>query len=334
MPISLLVIGVNYFIDPANLFSSRSYVSDIATLMTQSNNVDNVSNYDERTLQLEVVKRLDATPDCAILGSSRIMEIGSAFFPEKSVRNLGVSHANIYDIVSIVGLLDSLGKLPSEVYLNVDPGLFEVDATGEWKSLEPYFRYMAIKYGVGEPPATDWNIASMKKELTLFSFEYFQQAIQFLWKGGNKKVVDVGNKTPTSYGRFADGTISYPDSYTRPDTLVVAKIAVNQVVEKKSYKMDPVKEKVFLSLIKFLKEKSIKVHFVLIPYHMLYLQAMNDKFNNVFTVYETKFIEFASTNGFGLIGSFDPGSFGLTRDFFYDSFHCNLSGIKKIFKIQ
>ena len=332
LPIALLVVGGNYYIDPANLFGSKNYVSNIANLLVNGRNVDNISNYDERLLQLEVIKRIESTPDIVILGSSRIMEIGSGFFPDKKVRNMGVSHANIYDIVALVGVLDSLNRLPKEIYLNVDPGLFEKEATTEWQSIEPFYDHMANSYAVGKSNGQSVSYANFKKKLTLFSFEYFQQAIQFKWKGGTKKIIDAGKTKPSSYGRYADGSIAYPSSYTDPDTVVVAKIAVDQVVEKNQYKMDPDKEKLFEELLHFFKEKNIKIHFVMIPFHPFYLKAMNEKFDQVFSHYENRFREIAAAGGIEVTGSFSGSSYTLTHPFFYDSFHCSLEGIQKIFK--
>ena len=332
LPVALLVVGGNYFIDPANLFGSKNYVSNIADLLVRGNNADNISNYDERLLQLELTKRIETTPDIVVLGSSRIMEIGSEFFPGKIVRNMGVSHANIYDIVSVMGILDSLGHLPSEIYLNVDPGLFELEATTEWQSIEPFYDHMANRYRVGKASRQSLTYTAFKKKLTLFSFEYFQEALQFKWKGGTKKIIDAGKAKPTSYGRYADGSIAYPSSYINPDTVVVAKIAVDQVVEKNKYEMDPAKEKVFDELLQFFKAKKIKVHFVMIPFHPFYLKAMNEKFDQIFSFYENQFRAVAASSGIEVIGSFNGSSYALTNPFFYDSFHCSLEGIQKIFK--
>ena len=332
LPVAMMVIAGNYFIDPANQFGAKNYVSNIAALLAKGNNVDNISNYDERLLQLEVIKRIDSTPDIVVLGSSRIMEIGSDFFPGRTVRNLGVSHANIYDIVSVVGILDSLGHLPKEIYLNVDPGLFEMDATSEWQSIQPFYDHMARVNAVGKPSESKVSYAAFKKQLTLFSFEYFQQALQFKWKGGTKKIIDAGTTKPASYGRYSDGSIAYPSSYIHPDTAVVSRIAADQVVEKSKYEMDTVKQRVFEELLHFFKMKNIKVHFVMIPFHPIYLKEMNKKFGQIFSFQEAGFQVMAAARNIEVTGSFDGSIYGLGHLFFYDSFHCSREGIQTIFK--
>ncbi len=155
VPTGLMVVLCNYFIDPANLFSSRQYVSGIAGILSSGNNVDNISNYDERLLQEEMIVRIKKTPDIVVLGSSRIMEIGSDFFPGKSVINLGVSHGNIHDLVAIVALLDSAGRLPKDVLINVDPNLVSYKGTNEWQSLSDYYDAFHKKYARDDWPAKE-----------------------------------------------------------------------------------------------------------------------------------------------------------------------------------
>ena len=77
LPVAILVISVNYFVDPANMFSSREYVSGIADILSKGNNVNNVKNYDERLLQEQMTTKLQRTPDIVVLGSSRVMAVGS-----------------------------------------------------------------------------------------------------------------------------------------------------------------------------------------------------------------------------------------------------------------
>ncbi|MEJ0081062.1 MAG: hypothetical protein WDM78_08985 [Puia sp.] len=71
----------NYLVDPANIFTSKQYVAGIASILSLGHNVDNISNYNERLLQEQRVLKLTKTPDIMVLGSSRVMEIGSDFFP-------------------------------------------------------------------------------------------------------------------------------------------------------------------------------------------------------------------------------------------------------------
>src|ERR1700761_9668227 len=128
----LLLVLLNYTIDPANIYSSKKYIGGIAGILSAGHNVDNVSNYDERLLQEQMVTRLHHTPDIIVLGSSRIMEVGTDFFPGRTVLNCAVSHADINDLIAMAGLLDSTGHLPKTIVMNVDPMLIGQGKASEW----------------------------------------------------------------------------------------------------------------------------------------------------------------------------------------------------------
>ena len=222
LPIGTLVCLVNYTVDPANIFASKSFVSNIAIILSSGHNVENVANYDERLLQEQMIIRLTNTPDIVILGSSRVMEIGTDFFRNKKVLNCGVSHANIHDLVALIGLLDSMKRLPKEIYINLDPWLISKNGTSEWQSLEVYHDYFIDKYAQNANLAKAGSLSNAIRKLnSIVSFAYFKKSVDFLLNGSTKKIIDVGSNRPSS-GRFFDGTISYPSSYTQPDTLKVA----------------------------------------------------------------------------------------------------------------
>lgn len=222
VPVTILVAASNYFIDPANLFFPREYVTGVATILLKGHNVDNIANYNERLLQEQMITRLSRKPDVVVLGSSRIMEIGTDFFPGKTVLNAGVSHANIHDIVAIAGALDSTGHLPAEVYMNVDAGLISERHTLEWQSIAPYYTYFMEKNDLPGQRREKEDIKNANKLYALFSLEYFKQSMHFFITGGDKKFMDAGKTKPAKYGRYSDGTICYPYAYLHPDTVKTA----------------------------------------------------------------------------------------------------------------
>jgi hypothetical protein len=329
LPIGLLVCLSNYFIDPANIFSSKKYVSGIAAIMSSGHNVDNVSNYNERLLQEQMIIRLVKTPDIVVLGSSRIMEIGSDFFPGKTVLNCGVSHGNIHDLVALAGLLDSVGRLPGEVYINVDPPLIS-KGTAEWQSLAAYHDYFRRK--------TDkWNTVYERadesivngKLYSLVSFEYFKEAVTYTLKGGSKKYTDLGRRVPYS-GRFSDGTICYPPSYKNPDTVKVASDAWNTGSRDGIYPPDPGKEQLLYNLIRFLKQRQVQIHFIMLPFHPAFYRAVNEHQQNLFIWYDHFFRDLAAREDISVTGTFDPGRLNMRISDFYDMYHCSKEAIRKI----
>jgi hypothetical protein len=328
VPIGLLVVGVNYFVDPANIFSGRAYVAGVSDIMAKGHNVDNVSNYDERALQEQMITKIPYRPDVVVLGSSRVMELGSDFFPGKRVLNCGVSHANVNDLIAIVGLLDSLHKLPEEIVINADPHLICQGGTTEWQTLATGHRYMMGQLHL--PDGADQKSLLLEKVGTLFSFDYFEKSLTFVSQRKSKRYRDVGMARPASTGRFWDGTVCYSNTYTNPDTLKVAGDA-RVVGGREMVVLDPGKARLLSTLVDYLMSRGVKIMMVEIPYHHEYYETMNQRFGNVFSSYDTLYRQFARAKGIPVRGGFDAIRLGIPLDEFYDSWHCSREAIKKVY---
>jgi hypothetical protein len=333
LPVGALVISVNYFVDPANLFSSGKYGAGIVDILAKGHNVDNISNYDERLLQEQMIEKQEKAPGILVLGSSRIMEIGSDFFPGTTVLNCGVSHANIHDLVAITGLFSDKKCLPKEIFLNVDPGLVGKRGTLEWQTLYRYYSEFCPEIGwnddkgTGDPSQSN----SLRKAYNLVSFEYFKQSLTFLLKGSGKRYFDIGSRTPVKGGRFSDGTICYPYIYTHPDTIKLADDARITAERDGIPEPDSDNLKIFNKLLDFFDREHIKVTFVMIPYHREYYSTVNTRQNGIFFTYDRYFRSLAKQRGIKVIGGFDPNAFGIRDSQVYDPYHCSKSAIKQIF---
>ncbi|HEV2478861.1 MAG TPA: hypothetical protein VGS79_04330 [Puia sp.] len=330
-PMGLLVVLTNYFIDPANVFTGEQYVSGMSDILVKGHNLDNVANYDERALQEQMVRKLPYKPDVVVLGSSRIMELGGDFFPGKKVLNCGVSHGNINDLMAITGLLDSMGKLPEEMVINLDPHLVSLGGTSEWQTLYPY--YSSFVHTIHFPDVNPGQPLILKKLINLFSFEYFERSLAFVAGHKSKHYRDVGSERPVVYGRFSDGTICYPASYAYPDTLKIAADA-RAVGNREMTTLDPERIRQLDALLDFLAARKIKVILVMLPYHLQYYHMMNRRFNDMFQSYDKLFRNIAAKRNIPVEGGFDAARLGIPENEFYDSYHCSKEAIKKIFNNQ
>jgi hypothetical protein len=336
-PVAIVVVSVNWYADPANIFSGPAYINKIATILSAGNNVDNIANYNERLLQKELLLRQKVKNEVVIMGSSRIMEMGGDIFPGRSLRNIGVSHANINDLLALTGLLDSLNLLPEEMVINADPFLIAKGdkGTGEWKSLYDWHGYFVNRYCKDCENKMGGNSHSLSdsKYYSLINFEYFQKSVEFLAKQKNKNVVDVGHEKPRLYGRYSNGSIAYPDSYTHPDTLLTANVA-QKTGELIIEEVDDDKYEALKCLVAFLKTRKVKVTLLMLPFHPAYFEVANKKQNNVFNRYEKLFASFAAENELPLRGSFSPAKCNVGQSVFYDPYHCSGDAVKKIFLQQ
>jgi hypothetical protein len=321
----------NYLVDPANIFTSKQYVAGIASILSLGHNVDNISNYNERLLQEQRILKLTQTPDIIVLGSSRVMEIGNDFFPGKAVLNCGVSHANIHDLVALVGLLDSLHQLPGEIFINMDPNLIGVDGTTEWQSLQLYHDYFIRKYLHGDKRANDqYGSNEAHKLSSLVSFPYFKKSVDFLFTGSTKKYYDIGTDRPRKYGRFSDGTICYPYSYTHPDTAKIASDAWLNGLKEGISKPDSARLFLLTTMIDFLQQKGIRLHFIMLPFHPDFYRAVNTNQPLLFEKYQSLFLKIANQKNSTIFGTFDALSLKMEKSSFYDMYHCSKEAIKTV----
>jgi len=328
---ALLVAGcINYFVDPAHIFFSKNYVSELAGILSRGHNADNVTNYDERLLQEQMVMHLARTPDIVALGSSRIMQVGSQYFPGKTVLNCGVSHANIKDVIAIIGLLDSLHRLPREIILNTDVGLIGSEQTDEWKSLEPYYDHFMQAAGLPVSPRHFWQAGGTKQLKSIFSLEYLHAAMAFALKKKSAKYIDVDNRRPVLGGRFFDGSIAYDDAYMNGSEKQRAQFELETGRKDGVPAPDKQQQQLLLQVLDFLAKKNINVHFYLMPYHPALYTAVNQYHNDQFKQYENYFRQTAQKRNLPIRGSFDPAVYGIGDTMFYDMYHCSAQAIEKI----
>lgn len=103
-PVLFGVAGVNYFVDPANLFHSTQYVKGITDYLLEGKNVTGIYNCDDKLLQKYFIKGLKECPDIVVLGPSTTMGINSTFFNNKTLINSSLSSAFLEDILTIYRL--------------------------------------------------------------------------------------------------------------------------------------------------------------------------------------------------------------------------------------
>ena len=334
-PVGLLVVLTNYLVDPANVFSGAVYLDGVAQALSNGHNVDNLSNYDERILQEQMIKDIHKTPDVAIFGSSRVMEIGSSFFPGKTVLNCGVSHGNINDVIAIVGAMDSLKKLPGEMIIGVDHFLLGQGGSTEWESLYPYYQYLLPKIAADPSSSSSFPQLNLFRKITpLFSLDYFKSSMEYLMKHKSKKYYDVGQNRPKIYGRFSDGTVCYSLDYANPNVNKVAQDAEVNGSEVGIPAPDTAKIRLFDNLITYLQRKNVSIHFIMIPYHPAFYKAVRQKHERVLQEWQPVFSSIAAEYHIPLSGSFAADTLGMPAADFYDMYHCSGESIKQFIQIR
>ncbi|MBF0227583.1 MAG: hypothetical protein HQK76_19220 [Desulfobacterales bacterium] len=177
LPIILALVVVNYFGDAAHLFET-GYEGKMAEIVFSDSYVTNISNYDERVFQHELIKRMKNTPNTVTIGSSRTMLITNDYFPSETFFNNSVSGASIEDLEAIYQMYKERNYFPKKIIIGIDPCTFnENNGQSRWKSVESYY----LKFHDKTLTTFIANNRFHKYE-QLFSLSYFQASIKNIFK--------------------------------------------------------------------------------------------------------------------------------------------------------
>lgn len=330
LPILLIVFITNIICDPASLF--RGIEIEIAKNLSNGFNVTGIQNIDERILQKNRIEMLDVSPETIILGSSRIMQVGSSYYGSNSQNN-GVSGASLEDIIAIYQLYKDNGIKPQKLVIGIDPWLFnQNNGQSRWLSIkQAYDTY----YGkISKNLITNIPI---HKYAQLFDLSYFQASIISLPKiMQNITPIATKEEFNNTLTRLIDGTITYGYDY-RTKSEGDVEISANSFISGDIYSLENYNElsvnkvQEFESFINSLLNQGIEVDFILMPYHSIVWQYINEniKYSQVNEV-EDYIYKYSYENQITITGSYDPGSYMLTSRDFYDGMHLSPEGVKKV----
>ncbi|MBU2019820.1 MAG: hypothetical protein KJ941_09250 [Bacteroidetes bacterium] len=316
---------VNLLGDPANIFNG--YEKRMTEIILQDGIVTNLSNYDERLLQKELILNAPDELDLAVLGSSRTMMINSTLFPSQTFLNSSVSGATIEDLIALFQVYKKNGKLPKEFILCVDPWLFnKSNNQTRWKSLMDDYNNFK------QQPASFYF--PLFKYQQLISFSYFQKSIQNI----PNKYVPKPSKTELNLHntRLRDGSLVYGKDFRESSVEEVIQYAKKDATRNLGVLTDfnsisPSIWADFELLCKEIMKNNIRLTFILTPYHPIVYNKVLSDFPKVIET-ETLINQFAKTQNLTLIGSFNPAKTGTTESGFYDGVHCKMSALQQIIK--
>ncbi|MXV39016.1 hypothetical protein GO491_10080 [Flavobacteriaceae bacterium Ap0902] len=326
LPILILLVGINYIGDAAKIFNKK-YEKEISKIILDGNFVTNITNYDDRILQRELIKGMSQPPQLLILGSSRTMLINSSYFSNQNIFNNSVSGASMEDIVAILNIYKTYHhSYPSKIIIGIDPWLFnENNGQNRWKSIASFYE-----------PRDRININSLYKYKQLLSLSYFQASLKtlpdVLAKNSRPLITKIKyNQTNT---KLNDGSLVYGESF-RNATQNDIDAKIDHFIIGNIYSLgnfNVISEKLwseFESLVKNLKTSNVQVEFFLAPYPPKVYDKVSIDYPNVLKT-ESQIEEFAMNNKIKIYGTFNPYKLGFDNTYFYDGMHCKENGIREI----
>ena len=333
-----LAAMINVLVDPGNIYIrhylvKRNVDQYIDKLIQSKTGLDDTVN--ERVLKLGLAGRAGEF-DCAILGSSRVMQIGTQRKPSvldglcTSSINLGVSGGSLEDIIVLSDAILRAPKEPKLVLIGVDPWTLKFNMDGRYVIYRDNLVRAAKGMGISKWVRAESGWDKLAKNL--FNSEYLLLSIKRLLEEGpgvltprnpfrnivSLKELDynIGRAKPTV---LADGTLLYAKH-------ILAQTAPQLPPKMTGYKIggDAYHDNavlVFEMLLDRFKNKGVQVGILLTPYHHNVFQESQGRAAQQMQAVTDKVRDIGRRHGVPVYGSYNPRDLGCGPDAFYDFMH-------------
>ncbi|MBE6105453.1 hypothetical protein [Anaerovibrio lipolyticus] len=342
LPIPILMMTVNYLVDPAGLFRidyeavAQSIVNGNKTMITKN-------NINERKVKENIIKKMPKHVECIAVGPSLVMGIRQGDAGTDSFYNLGESGADFYDIFAQFGLLEINGVSYNRVIFCIDSYFFDENLNKTFTrnmELKPYAEYML--------DVLDGNIkmAQPKEKNGIYAYkqllspQLFQTSFHLIKDKGLEAAVSGGWIVADNYNgdkwKVADQDI-YEWAYYMPDGSWVYGIKTQKYDEKyvvkhsneyavesqfsKGKHLGNYQKDSFEKLVKYLLDKNVRVDLYLCPVAPTLWDRINNEEYYVLNELEEFAHNMSSKYNLKLTGSYNPYKLGMTNKDFYDSRH-------------
>lgn len=267
-------------------------------------------NMDEGLFQLERLEgNLGFDPETLILGSSRIMQLGSVEL-ESSVLNVSISGARLNHLV-VLGVEGTKRTQVEKVIIGVDPWIvnknFPVD--GRYSSLPDLSEYLVMDE-LSSGLQSSSSPASVSKGGPIFDFH--RKTTLSSYEVPTKDEPELLSKKD-KYGRQIYNTTRVSKNYD-PDFQDLSYAEMDDFTPS-----EPSKDQL-IDFIMFLQEHDLSVSLLMSPYHPDLYEYIRDTDHGIIRA-ETMILQTGLETGAEVLGSYDPLFSGCESGEFYDGMH-------------
>ena len=332
----IAVVIINYTIDPGNIYPSlltsdshnKPSPKDIVEQLVQSDHGVIIQNdtWNERDLK-QALALHPTTAQCAVIGSSRIMQISSVRKERllsdncPSLINLGVSGASLEGYLSLSETILRNEKPPKVIVFGIDPWSLNFDRDSRWVRYKQNFFHMKSKLeGEYHDDNSSSTLALMRN---LISREYLLRSLQLILSERlsieNVPEFDhqVGLDDPVL---LPDGSLIYSGKHIR-NALALEVSGIHDFRIRGSRWVTEKAVELFTRLVNHLQQQKFKIIFVLVPYHPAVWSITEQLSVSAMRMVESKVHEIARLTEIQIIGSYNPSNIGCTADEFFDAAH-------------
>ena len=345
----IVVATINYTVNPGKIYPplliSDSYnkllPKQIVKQMVQSDHGIIVKNdtWNERDLKHALALR-PTTAQCAVIGSSHIMQISSVRKERllsdncPSLINLGVSGASLEDYLALSETILRNEKPPKVIVFGIDPWSLNFDRDSRWVRYKQNFFHMKSKLeGEYHDDNSSSTLALMRN---LISREYLLRSLQLILSERlsieNVQEFDhrLGLDDPVL---LPDGSLIYSGKHIR-STLASKISGVHEFRIRGTRWVTEKAVELFTRLVNHLQQQKFKIIFVLAPYHPAVWNIAEPSAMTAINVVESKVHKIARLTGAQVIGSYNPSNIGCTTDEFLDAVHGKTTCLTKLERVS
>lgn len=334
LPLAAVLVGVNYYGDASNLYT-EGYEKAIADILLSGRHATDLSEVNDRRLQIEVVEQRTWGPQVAIIGSSRTLLINEGHFYPSSTFNHSVYAATWFDLNGMFGLLLARGQLPDTLVLGLDPWTFNpghVHAfTHTWLSLLP---------ADSLPADAQVRMEAWDRWSNLLSPSYFQASLKEIPKRltGTDQPIPVNTRYNAHRTRCSDGSLTYDPVFASSDSMQITE-RIKLFLDGTLYGMNGYHstdkvgvEAVQTILLEARRHGVYPVVFFPPVAPKVYQRIANDY--PLALLNEARLRDWCIQQGVEVRGSSNPNDYGLSFRHFYDGIHMNEEGVARFFEVR
>lgn len=284
-------------------------------------------NVDERRFMLERIRDMRNPIDTIVMGSSRLMLLGSDS-NWGSVVNLSVKSASVEDMVALIP--EAVNRTSaSTVLIGIDPWLFNSNSgLRRWKSIEPQYNQWLKQIS-----SVEGSVAALSVDYDGYAGNVYKRAFDLINSSSAKtSSIDIEARNKK---RFDGVQIPNMETVGRSANFILHNANGALMYANRDYHFSPEVEHTFSNLVDYLLRQKVKVAFVMTPYHHHVSKLAKERgLTEPFEVTELKVRSIAKNKKVMLIGSFSPSRVGCNRHEFMDAAHPNDSCMRKVMKFN
>lgn len=348
LPLFLVLCGINYYEDPANIF--HDYSEDVAAaLLNGEEAYFGSGNGDERSVKMHMIKGMPRQVECVTLGPSLSMGIRKQNVGTESYYNLSASGLNFNDFMAEIALLELHDIKFDRVIFCVDSYFFDDAFATKARNaaLTPYAEYM-LKVLDGEEavaPEESDRIDIIKMQIEqAFSITYLQSSFEFIKSNGSALlkekrwgIIDQSTKDLAHF--VCDGSWVYDADYRDNTVEDVINDANNYNIERQfayDRHLSEYYKAYFEKLIQYLLDNKVSVEFYLCPLCPTLWERLEADRDHYFILDEIESFakEVANDYDIKITGSYNPYNVGVTDADFWDYRHIQHDRLDNFFDFR